>query len=71
MSTSDTSTQDSGAVVTTDEQNAPSATCPVLGNPHTATGAMANAHWWPNQLNLKPLGQNSPLVDPLGDHDLL
>ncbi len=27
---------------------------------------MANQHWWPNQLNLRPLGKNSPLIDPMG-----
>ena len=27
---------------------------------------MSNQHWWPNQLNLKPLQQNSPLSDPMG-----
>jgi catalase-peroxidase len=32
---------------------------------HTAAGATANAHWWPNQLNLKILHQHSPLSDPM------
>ncbi len=27
---------------------------------------MANQHWWPNMLNLRPLGKNSPLIDPMG-----
>jgi catalase-peroxidase len=27
---------------------------------------MSNQQWWPNQLNLKPLQQNSPLSDPMG-----
>ena len=42
--------------------------CPVLGGPdrHTAVGATANQHWWPNQLNLKIRHQNSPLSDPMG-----
>ena len=42
--------------------------CPVLGGPHrhTAVGATANQHWWPNQLNLKILHQNCPLSDPMG-----
>jgi catalase-peroxidase len=42
--------------------------CPVLGGPHkhTAVGATANQHWWPNQLNLKVLHQKSPLPNPLG-----
>ncbi len=42
--------------------------CPALGGAqrHTAVGSMANQLWWPNQLNLKPLHQNSPLSDPMG-----
>ena len=42
--------------------------CPVLGgaHAHTAVGATSNQHWWPNQLNLKMLHQNSPLSDPMG-----
>ncbi len=41
--------------------------CPVLGGPHrhTAVGATASQHWWPNQLNLKILHQNAPLSDPM------
>ncbi|MBC8245492.1 MAG: catalase/peroxidase HPI [Verrucomicrobia bacterium] len=43
--------------------------CPVLGgsNRHTAVGATANQHWWPNQLNLKVLNQHSPQSDPMGE----
>ena len=43
--------------------------CPVLGGSHrhTAVGATANQHWWPNQLNLKVLHQNSPASDPMGE----
>jgi len=42
--------------------------CPVMGGPgrQAATGSSANQHWWPNQLNLKILQQNSALVDPMG-----
>ena len=42
--------------------------CPALGGPHrhTAVGTMSNQHWWPNQLNLKILHQNSSLSDPMG-----
>ena len=42
--------------------------CPALGGPHrhTAVGTMSTQHWWPNQLNLKVLHQNSSLSDPLG-----
>ncbi len=38
--------------------------CPVVG--HTAAGAAANLRWWPKQLNLKVLHQNSALSDPMG-----
>ena len=43
--------------------------CPALGGPHrhTATGTTSNQHWWPNQLNLKILHQNSPLSNPMGE----
>ena len=40
--------------------------CPVMAGSH-ARGAMANQHWWPNQLNLKILHQNSPLSNPMGE----
>jgi len=41
--------------------------CPVLHDQFTATGSTANQHWWPNQLNLRMLNKNSPLIDPMGD----
>ncbi len=31
---------------------------------HTQAGAPENSNWWPNQLNVKILHQNSPLSDP-------
>ena len=42
--------------------------CPALGGSHrhTAVGTISNQHWWPNQLNLKVLHQNSSLSDPMG-----
>jgi catalase-peroxidase len=42
--------------------------CPVMHGPdkHKAAGSTANLHWWPNQLNLKPLHQNPPQGDPMG-----
>ncbi len=42
--------------------------CPVLGgtNRHAAKGTTANQHWWPNQLNLKVLHQNTPASSPMG-----
>ena len=42
--------------------------CPVMhgSKPQPSTGSSANQEWWPNQLNLKILNQNSPQVDPMG-----
>src|SRR5271165_5296930 len=37
--------------------------CPVSAG---ARRAHTNLDWWPNQLNLKVLHQNSPLCDPMG-----
>ena len=39
--------------------------CPVV-HTHTAHGGRSNRDWWPNQLNLKILHQNSSLSNPLG-----
>ncbi len=43
--------------------------CPVTGGAHkpTASSGTSNQFWWPNQLNLKILHQNSPLINPMGD----
>jgi catalase-peroxidase len=45
--------------------------CPVLNgaNGTTTTGprARSNRDWWPNQLNLEILHQNSPLSNPMGE----
>ncbi|MEP2781905.1 MAG: catalase/peroxidase HPI [Pseudoruegeria sp.] len=38
--------------------------CPVMHSP-TAQGGKSNADWWPNQLNLRILHQNSTLSDPM------
>jgi catalase-peroxidase len=45
-----------------------SETCPVSGanTKRVIVGAKTNRDWWPNQLNLKILHQNSPLTDPMG-----
>ena len=41
--------------------------CPMSGaQVHTTVGIMSNRDWWPNQLNLKMLHQNSALTDPMG-----
>ena len=37
--------------------------CPVLHD-QANMGSLANQQWWPEQLNLRPLGKNSPLIDP-------
>jgi len=43
--------------------------CPVTGgiNKPTAGGGTSNRDWWPNQLNLRILHQNSSLSDPMGE----
>ncbi len=43
--------------------------CPVVhgASPHTSAGGTSNRDWWPNQLNLAVLHQNSALSDPMGD----
>lgn len=45
------------------------AKCPVMhgAGKATATGSLANRHWWPEQLNLKILNQNAPQISPLGE----
>ncbi len=45
------------------------AKCPFSGSApkHAVAGARTNADWWPNQLNLKALNHNSPLLDPMGE----
>ncbi|MAU10682.1 MAG: catalase/peroxidase HPI [Anaerolineaceae bacterium] len=39
--------------------------CPFTGGSNTAVGTRSNRDWWPNQLNLKILHQNSHLSDPM------
>jgi len=43
--------------------------CPVTGRTsrQVAGGGTTNRDWWPNQLNLKILHQNSPLINPMGE----
>jgi len=47
--------------------NPTEAKCPVTGGPrrHTVAGAPTTAAWWPDQLNLRILHQNSTLSDPM------
>ena len=43
--------------------------CPVMhgSTKHVTHDARTNKDWWPNQLNLKILHQNSPLGNPMGE----
>jgi len=58
------------AVLPNNEQSISSAvSCPVAHTPrrHTVAGAPTNAAWWPDQLNVRILHQNSALSDPMGE----
>ncbi len=51
-------------------QNTPSeGQCPFSAGAgsHTISGKPANAHWWPNQLNLRMLHQQSSKSNPMGE----
>ncbi len=48
---------------TLDQTSTTEAKCPVA---HGSRRAHTNADWWPNQISLKSLHQNSPLSDPMG-----
>jgi len=41
--------------------------CPVNGTTHSAKKRYSNLDWWPNQVNLKILAQNSPQLNPYGE----
>ena len=43
--------------------------CPVTGrtNPATSGGGRTNRDWWPKQLNLQILHQQSSLSNPMGE----
>ncbi len=56
-----------GATATSSEEATPAARCPVMSHTQAAIGSMANQHWWPEELNLRPLAKNSPLIDPMGE----
>jgi catalase-peroxidase len=54
-----------------DTQSIQAGKCPVMGdlapsNRSTVAGAMGNRDWWPNQLNLHILEQNSAKSNPMG-----
>jgi catalase-peroxidase len=44
--------------------NVSSGKCPVM---HTTVSSRANSDWWPEQLNLRILHQNSALADPMSE----
>ncbi|MBU1174889.1 MAG: catalase-peroxidase, partial [Alphaproteobacteria bacterium] len=48
-----------------DEKIASAGKCPVIHGT-TSIGMRTNKDWWPNQLNLRILHQNSALSDPMG-----
>ncbi len=52
-----------------DGSDTPTGTCPVMHGQATNTthSVQSNKDWWPNQLNLKILHQNSNLSDPMGE----
>ena len=49
------------------DQEAPAEHCPVSPQLPIQVGSLANQNWWPEQLNLRPLNKNSPLIDPMGE----
>ena len=53
--------------ISTVDQQTSDAEGPVSHQMPAAVGSLANQHWWPEQLNLRPLNKNSPLIDPMGD----
>jgi len=50
----------------TDPSMAEVGKCPVMHGAQ-ARGTVANQHWWPNQLNLRILDQNSAQSNPMGE----
>ena len=49
----------------TEPEVSPESKCPVMHGKQIPNWAPTNADWWPNQLNLKVLHQQSPLSDPM------
>ena len=42
--------------------------CPVMGGAQAQNNTkMSNQDWWPNQLDLRVLHQNTPQSNPMGD----
>ncbi len=63
----------SAGLANAEDEKPRAAQCPVMGpfadpgHRHTASGAMSNGDWWPNQLRVSLLRQNSRLSNPMGD----
>src|SRR5579864_6519458 len=57
-----TGTRSEGKMDTKGDENA--GKCPVVHGT-TNVGMRSNKDWWPNQLNLRILRQNSPQSDPM------
>ena len=56
-----------GTVLAQGEKTESSAQCPVTRgvHKHTTAGVRSYGDWWPNQLNLQILHQNSPMSSPM------
>lgn len=64
-----TTAQDSYEKTAAADEKADISKCPVMGGtmqPPVA-GATSNNDWWPNQLNLQILAQNTPQANPMGE----
>lgn len=59
-------TKDTPGTTNTDDNKCPMAKDRNPNLRPTALGAYGNGDWWPNQLNLKILAQNSDLSNPMG-----
>jgi len=57
------SNDDTGATATASEETAPAATCPVMHHAQSATGSMANQHWWPEFATLDLLAVKAEIVE--------
>ena len=69
---SQTDAKKQNSATASSKDNAATAGCPVMGKVTsasarpTAAGVMSNGDWWPDQLNLKILHQNSLKSNPMG-----
>ena len=69
---SPTVAQDTFTITSSAEKTGSAGKCPVMGSQmdvnarNTAAGSYGNGDWWPNQLNLQILHQNSAKSNPMG-----